>query len=89
MRKPGPLQEACQVREDMPQVVQEYVEALTFPVICNRQGTVAARPMYLTLGLATIDGRYVGLVSRVSANAVTNVAREGYGQAVFVASNHR
>ena len=47
-------------------------------------GSLCVRPMFLTLGLALIRGVYHGLVSRVSANAVTNVAREGFGQGVFV-----
>jgi hypothetical protein len=80
---------ALQVREDLPQVVQEYAETLAFPVVCDRGGTVTARSMFLTLGLATICGRYQGLVSRVSASPITNVAREGFGQAVFVSTNSR
>lgn len=75
---------ACRLQDDVPQVVQEFVETLTFPVVSNRGGRVKADPMYLTLGLGTIAGRYEGLVSRISANPVTNVAREGFGQAVFV-----
>jgi hypothetical protein len=42
------------------------------------------REMFLTLGLTLIRGRYRGLVSRVSANPVTNVAREGFGQAAYL-----
>jgi hypothetical protein len=75
---------ACRLQDDLPKVVQEFVETLTIPVVSNRGGRVKADPMYLTLGLGTIAGRYEGLVSRISANPVTNVAREGFGQAVFV-----
>ena len=45
--------------------------------------------MFLTVGLSTICRSYEGVVSRVSANPVTNVAREGFGQAVFVSTNNR
>ncbi|NIL97336.1 MAG: glutathionylspermidine synthase family protein, partial [Planctomycetales bacterium] len=76
--------QACQPREDVPQVVQEFVDTLSFPVVSQRGDRVQADPMYLTLGLGTIAGRYAGLVSRISTNPVTNVARDGFGQAVFV-----
>lgn len=46
-------------------------------------GESVVQEMFLTLGLTLVRGRYRGLVSRVSANPVTNVAREGFGQAVF------
>ncbi len=75
---------ACQLQENVPQVVQEFAETLTFPVVSHRGGRVHADPMYLTLGLGILAGRYDGLVSRISTNPVTNVAREGFGQAVFV-----
>lgn len=81
---PSQWNEACQVDPRMPKVVQEFTETLTLPVLCDRDQTVAARTMYVTLGLATLCGRYAGLVSRISAHPVTNVAREGFGQAVFV-----
>jgi hypothetical protein len=40
--------------------------------------------MYLTLGLASVCGRFRGVLSRVSASRITNVAREGYVQGVLL-----
>ena len=74
---------ACRVDADVPRIVQQYTEIARFPAVCRSRGQVVTRPMFLTLGLAIIDGRYQGLVSRVSANPVTNVAREGFVQGVF------
>jgi hypothetical protein len=54
------------------------------PVGAASGGEPVVREMFLTLGLTMIRGRYRGLVSRVSANPVTNVAREGFGQAAFL-----
>jgi hypothetical protein len=81
--------EACQLQDDVPQVVQEYAETLTFPVVSDRFGRVTADRMFLTVGLSIICGSYEGVVSRISASPVTNVAREGFGQAVFVSTNNR
>ena len=87
---------ACQPDNDIPKIVQEYAESVSFPVISLGQQEASekrsktkgrklhVRPMLLTLGLALLRGEYHGLVSRVSANAVTNVAREGFGQGVLV-----
>ena len=57
---------------------------LAVPATRRQTPTLCVRPMLLTLGLAIIRGKYQGIVSRVSANAVTNVAREGFGQGVFI-----
>ncbi len=78
-------QDFCRRPLDIPYIVQEFVPAITFPVICDRDGYAVCERMFLTLGLATIAGNFEGLISRISANAITNVAREGFGQAVFVA----
>jgi hypothetical protein len=64
-------------------------EAAIHPPGARVGGTTASgeplvQEMFVTLGLTLIRGRYRGLVSRVSANPVTNVAREGFGQAAFV-----
>jgi len=74
--------ELCIPDPDTPQVVQQYVEPLTLPVLTNG-GTIDVQDMYLTLGLALVCGRYRGVLSRVSPNCITNVAREGMVQAVL------
>ena len=79
--------QACQIDPHVPKVVQQFAPSIVFPVICDTAGQASAREMFLTLGLASICGRYEGLISRISANPVTNVAREGFGQAVFVDAN--
>jgi hypothetical protein len=81
---PQQWEAACRLNPDVPKVVQQFTDTVTFPVICDRGGSAVIEPMFLTLGLTTIRGRYEGLISRISANPVTNVAREGFGQAVFV-----
>ncbi|MFP6669428.1 MAG: hypothetical protein VB876_19105 [Pirellulales bacterium] len=86
---PSQWEEACKLTPEMPKVVQQYVDTVTFPVICAREGELKVEQMFLTLGLATIRGRYEGVISRISASPITNVAREGFGQAVFVQSNPR
>jgi hypothetical protein len=78
----------CVVDPLTPRVVQEYVEPLKLPVVCELPGDracggAAVREMYLTLGLATVGGQYQGILSRVSPSRVTNVAREGMVQAVL------
>ncbi|REK26386.1 MAG: hypothetical protein DWQ42_09190 [Planctomycetota bacterium] len=79
---------ACQIRDDLPCVVQEYAESVRLPVVAPRQDEAAAifavQPMYLTLALGIIRGRYRGLFSRVSPEPITNVGRAGLVQAVFV-----
>jgi hypothetical protein len=84
---PAEWANACTSVPEMPKVVQEFVETTTFPVICDRDDALDAEQMFLTLGLATIRGRYEGVISRISASPITNVAREGFGQAVFVQSD--
>ncbi|MEX0641215.1 MAG: hypothetical protein WD468_00860 [Pirellulales bacterium] len=76
----------CAVDPATPRVVQQYVEPLQLPVVCEIPGGAAVREMYLTLGLATVGGRYRGVLSRVSPSRVTNVAREGMVQAVLATS---
>jgi len=75
--------EACRPDPDMPAIVQEYTPTLSLPVACERDGVVQPRPMFLTLGLTMIDSQFAGLISRVSANSVTNVAREGFLQGAY------
>ena len=76
---------ACQVRPDLPCVVQEYAEPARLPVLrlTNGEG-LKVRDHYLTVGLAMIAGQSRGVLSRISANPVTNVGREGVVQAVFL-----
>jgi hypothetical protein len=75
---------ACTPDPATPCVVQEFMEPLRLPVIVCRGGDVAAEEMFLTVALATVCGEYRGLLSRVSPNPVTNVARSGMVQAVLV-----
>ncbi len=77
-------EQACEPDPTCPSIVQEYVQTQSLPVICRRDDELSEEEMFITLGLAVICGQYRGLVSRVSANPVTNVAREGFIQAVFV-----
>jgi len=82
-------EEACVVDPDCPCIAQEFVETQELPVVCLSDRGVIAEKMFLTLGSAVIRGKYQGLISRVSASAVTNVAREGFLQAVFVGDSLR
>lgn len=72
---------ACEIDPDMPAIVQRFTPSASFPVVSEPDFLPV--PMFLTLGLTVINGRYHGLVSRVSADSVTNVAKAGFGQAVF------
>jgi hypothetical protein len=76
---------ACTPQPDAPCIVQEFIEPVQLPVVVCRAGQATTEPMFLTLALATICGQYKGLLSRVSSNPVTNVARSGMVQAVLVA----
>lgn len=73
----------CQVDAATPRVVQDYVEPVRLPVVCQSGDGLEVREMFLTLGLATVNGRYEGVLSRVSPSRITNVARQGYVQAVL------
>lgn len=77
---------ACQVEPNLPCIVQEYAEPVQLPVVYDDRDMVQIGKVHLTLGLAMIRGEYAGLLSRVSANPVTNVGLEGIVQAVFVTS---
>lgn len=76
-------QALCAVDAATPRVVQDYVEPVQLPVVCQSGDGLAVREMFLTLGLATVNGRYEGVLSRVSPSRITNVARQGYVQAVL------
>jgi len=89
---PSEWQRACQIDPLVPKIVQEFTDSAQLRVVCGKakagddapaREIVQVRDMFLTLGLTIIRGKYHGLISRVSANPVTNVAREGFGQAVF------
>jgi hypothetical protein len=73
----------CQIEADTPRVVQDYVEPVKLPVVCQGGEALVVQEMFLTLGLATVNGRYEGVLSRVSPSRITNVARQGYLQAVL------
>jgi hypothetical protein len=74
---------ACNPDPQTPCIVQEFIPPLELPVVACRNGHVAAETMFLTVGLATVCGRYRGVLSRVSPNPVTNVAQSGMVQAVL------
>ncbi len=76
----------CEVDPATPRVVQDYVEPARLSVVCQGEDGLAVRDMYLTLGLGTINGRYEGVLSRISPSRVTNVARQGFVQAVLATS---
>ena len=75
--------ELCALDPRTPRVVQRYVEPATLNVVAEANGEIVVRPMYLTLGLGVVEGRFCGVLSRISPNRVTNVAREGIVQAVL------
>lgn len=74
---------ACTPDPATPSVVQEFIEPVALPVVVCRDSKVTVEPMFLTVGLASVCGRYRGLLSRVSPSPVTNVARTGMVQAVL------
>jgi hypothetical protein len=84
---PQAWQELCRIDPRTPRVIQRYVEPVTLPVVSETDGRFIVRPMYLTLGLGVVNGRYCGVLSRISPNRVTNVAREGMVQAVLQTSD--
>jgi hypothetical protein len=69
-----------------PMVVQQYAAPLTLPVpvLDHHDEPVRIERMYHTLALAMVQGKFQGVVSRVSTDSVTNVMKRGYGQAVFI-----
>ncbi|RIK83198.1 MAG: hypothetical protein DCC68_04485 [Planctomycetota bacterium] len=79
-------QTLCAVDPATPRVVQDYVEPAKLSVVCDGDSGLAVREMYLTLGLATVNGRYEGVLSRISPSRITNVARQGFVQAVLANS---
>ena len=68
---------ACVMDPNMPKIVQQYTEAAQFPVVCNNEHGLRALPMFLTLGLAIVDSQFQGIISRISANPVTQRLRPG------------
>jgi len=76
-------QQACRIDPSTPCVVQEYFDPVQLPVVTNGTDQIHVQPMFLTLGLASLRGRYVGTLSRISSVPVTNVAQKGMVQAVF------
>ena len=76
---------ACTIDPDLPSVVQEYAEPARLPVL-RLQNNQELRIVdhHLTVALAMLQGQSRGVLSRISANPVTNVGREGIVQAVFL-----
>jgi hypothetical protein len=70
--------------ERLPMVAQEFIEPVSLPVACLRDGEIRWETMHLTIALAMLDGVYEGILSRISPAMVTNVGRQGFVQAVFV-----
>jgi hypothetical protein len=68
----------------LPMVIQEFIEPMVLPVHCLREGSIRRERMHLTLALAVLDGKYEGILSRISPSMVTNVGRQGFVQAVFI-----
>ncbi len=76
---------ACRIQSDLPCVVQEYAEPARLPVLRLTEGeSLKVLDHYLTVGLAVIAGKPRGVLSRISANPITNVGQEGVVQAVFL-----
>ncbi len=75
---------ACRPDPKMPCVVQEFSESCSLPVATNRDGNLRVETMLLTLAIAITSGTPGGLISRVSPDPVTNVAKSGFLQAVFL-----
>lgn len=73
----------CRADLETPRVVQDYVEPARLSVVAQGESGLTVRDMYVTLGLATVNGRYEGVLSRISPSRITNVARQGYVQAVL------
>lgn len=73
----------CRPNPILPMVVQEFVPPVELPVARLADGGVRVESMYLTIALGMVDGRYEGVLSRISPNIVTNVGRQGFVQAVF------
>jgi hypothetical protein len=76
-------QALCAADDATPRVVQDYVEPAKLSVVCSEGTAIRVQEMFLTLGLATVHGRYEGVLSRISASRITNVARQGFVQAVL------
>ena len=75
--------QVCRIDVNTPCVVQEYIDPVQLPVVTNGSEKIHVQPMFLTLGLASLRGQYVGTLSRISAVPVTNVAQKGMVQAIF------
>ena len=75
---------ACQYDPLCPSIIQEHAAPARLPVVIPSAEGLRPAEMYLTIGLFVIRGRYQGMLSRVSANPVTNVGKSGMVQAVFV-----
>ncbi|MEM0970387.1 MAG: hypothetical protein AAGJ31_13605, partial [Verrucomicrobiota bacterium] len=78
---------AIEPNPEVPYVIQEFVESVSLPIGNEKDGSFDMHSTYLTLALAIAQGKPMGLISRVSQNAVTNVAQQGFIQAIFTTSS--
>jgi len=67
----------------MPCIVQDYVQSVSLPIGHLTGDEFRISPHYLTLAMAITHRRPAGLLSRVSTEAVTNVAKTGFIQGIF------
>lgn len=81
---PDEWAQACQIDSVLPKVIQAHAEPAQIPVCRLGQESMEVEPMYLTLGMAMIRGKFEGLLSRISSNPVTNISRSGMVQAVYL-----
>jgi hypothetical protein len=76
---------ACSTDSTIPLIVQQFVESLSLPVGNIRDGVFSITPTFMTVASAMARGVPKGFISRLSTEAVTNVAQHGFIQAIFVA----
>ena len=75
--------QSCLPRDDLPCIIQRYAEPAHLPVVPPTANGLQEQPMFLTLAFGLVLGRYQGLMSRISAKPVTNVALHGTLQAAY------
>jgi len=76
--------EACRIDSAVPKILQQYAEPLMLLVPTIRDHRICQTEMSVTLGLGVIRGKYVGVMSRLSTNPVSNVALDGIVQPAFL-----
>jgi len=83
---PEEWEKAATPDPSMPCIVQDYVQSVSLPIGHLTGEEFRITPHYLTLALAITHRRPAGLLSRVSTEAVTNVAKTGFIQGIFAVS---